>query len=258
MTKPELRLADFTFRGMEIPAKISGLGGEQRLAIQDLVGGGRVIDVMGPCYEDPSWSGFFQGSDAVQRAKYIEYLWKQGQPLLMTWGYYRFTVLIYKFVCEFNQPYWLPYSMVVTIQRNETDPQVTVPPDPILEDVDDMSTDGLEEDPELGFDPATVKSKVDQLKETASKVKDTLSATAAQIKEMKQQVKSVQQEVTTQIASVTNSLSQIATLGGVLPSNPVIRNVTSITQNVTRVNNLAQLEHLHFQAERIDKNLLGV
>jgi hypothetical protein len=52
--------------GLEVPATMS-FGGEQRLAVHELPGGGRVVDALGPQEADVEWTGWFTGSNAVSR-----------------------------------------------------------------------------------------------------------------------------------------------------------------------------------------------
>lgn len=107
-----LVLGGFIFTDYAIPERV-GLGGEHHLVVQRLIGGTRVVDAMGPDDSDISWSGRFQGPDAVAKATSLDQLRKSGAqvPLIVdsqfytvavksfNWDYERFYQILYKITC---------------------------------------------------------------------------------------------------------------------------------------------------------------
>jgi hypothetical protein len=87
-----LVLGPVLFADFEVPERI-GFGGRQQLVIHQLPGGGRVIDALGRDDADISWSGFFSGEDAADRARVVDTLRAQGQPLPLIWDAFYYTVL---------------------------------------------------------------------------------------------------------------------------------------------------------------------
>jgi hypothetical protein len=66
VTTTRITLGGIVFEAFEVPEQIE-FGGRQRMAIHDLPGGGRVIDVLGPTDSDLVFSGIFSGSGAGTR-----------------------------------------------------------------------------------------------------------------------------------------------------------------------------------------------
>ncbi|GAC1332102.1 MAG: hypothetical protein NVSMB20_03130 [Bradyrhizobium sp.] len=94
-----LQLGDMTLTDFELPERIR-FGGRQSIKTHNLPGGARVLDDMG---DDPApidWSGLFLGMDAQSRAVQMDAMRTAGQPVLLSWGQYAFTVMIAD--CEFQ------------------------------------------------------------------------------------------------------------------------------------------------------------
>jgi len=135
-----LTLGDFEFARYEIPEHI-GLGGKQRLAIHELVGGTRIIDAMGGSPKPLEWSGHFVGANALDRALYLDGLRVAGKPLALSWSALAFSVVIETFECDFLRCYRLPYRIVCEVVENRTNP-VTELAGPSIEQLigDDVGT----------------------------------------------------------------------------------------------------------------------
>ena len=120
-----LTLGPILFYGMEVPDKISGIGGKQMLAVHKLPGGNRVIDAMGRDDAPLKWSARFRGSDAETRARLADYLRVQGQPIELAWSSFRYTVVIDEFEADYEQPFEIPYSITCIVVQDETSPLLT-------------------------------------------------------------------------------------------------------------------------------------
>ena len=107
-----LVLGGFTFTDYAIPEQVS-LGGEHKFVVHKLIGGTRVVDAMGPDDSDISWTGRFQGPDAVSKAMALDQLRISGAqvPLIVDsqfrlvgvhkfeWDYQRWYQILYKISC---------------------------------------------------------------------------------------------------------------------------------------------------------------
>jgi hypothetical protein len=113
-----LLLGPVFFLDFEVPERIS-FGGGQRLAIQRLPGGGRVIDAMGRDDADLVWSGIFTGPDAADRARLLDALRVQGAVLPLTWDAFFYSVVIARFEAEYAHANWVPYKLTCTVLRDE-------------------------------------------------------------------------------------------------------------------------------------------
>jgi hypothetical protein len=98
----------------EIPDSIN-IGGAQRIAKLQLVGGARQVQAMGYDQSDKEWSGRFRGSDAFQRAQAVERLCIIGLPVVLNFLTVTLNVLIAEFHADVQrQAYEIPYRIVCT------------------------------------------------------------------------------------------------------------------------------------------------
>jgi len=252
-----LVLGDYTFTRFEIPEKINQ-GGDQKLVIHELVGGDRVIDEMGGQYDPLTWSGMFLGEDALDHAKYINHLRKQGKPLTLKWSEMEYSVIIHRFAYDFMQSYRIPYSITCEV-ITDLSTQVTY----VVIDVDQALKDDMgtvaTASTSLLSDPTTniakVKSNVDKLKDAFNKTRSFVRSTQKTIKETKALIVDAQKEVTQAIATVNNTLQGITTLGGVLPNNSVSKNVAKLGNTAKNTNNAIQLMNLKHTLGNMNKTI---
>lgn len=109
-----LRLGDFTFARGELPESI-GFGASQQLHVHTLVGGARVVDAMGAVPQRQQWSGWFIGPQALARSRFLKRLTEAGQPLVLRYGEFAYTVVIAEFSAEFRAGPNLPYSIALEV-----------------------------------------------------------------------------------------------------------------------------------------------
>jgi hypothetical protein len=122
MNNVVLTLGGVPFQNMEVPEKIS-FGGKQRVTIQNLIGGGRVVGTLGLDDGDISFSGIFSGSDAVQRAQLLDAARAMGAPLPLVWEGFFYTVIVEDFTAEYRKPNLIPFSINCVVV---SDPLATV------------------------------------------------------------------------------------------------------------------------------------
>jgi hypothetical protein len=106
-----------TLEAFEIPATIA-FGGKQHLAVHDLPGGGRVIDVLGGTDTDITFSGIISGSDADTRAQLLDALRISGATIPLSWGEQFFLVIISEANFNYRKPWWIPYQLRCVVQSN--------------------------------------------------------------------------------------------------------------------------------------------
>jgi hypothetical protein len=112
----------FEFTGLEQPQSLSS-GGEQRLAIHEMVGGQRVIDAMGVSLSDIGFGGIFtDGANATDRAGYLQNLMTTGASQILAWDVYRFRGLIRSFHANFESFWRIPYQLTFTPSESLSDP----------------------------------------------------------------------------------------------------------------------------------------
>jgi hypothetical protein len=118
MSDIALLLGPVAFQDFELPANIT-FGGEQRLAVHRLAGGGRVIDTLGRDDAEITFSGIFSGPDATLRARTLDGLRAGGTPLPLTWDIFFYTVVIRCFEADYRTGWWIPYHLACTVLRDE-------------------------------------------------------------------------------------------------------------------------------------------
>lgn len=114
-------LGDFLFDDFEIPESLQ-FGGQQSLAVHQLIGGGRVVDCMGSVPSEISWSGYFLGLTSIERARYLQNLMQQGQVLNFLYFDFNYDVVISQFVANLEQSYKIPFSITLTVVNDNTTP----------------------------------------------------------------------------------------------------------------------------------------
>jgi len=114
MSFPAVMLGSVAFADFEVPESIR-FGGAQKLAVHRLPGGARVIDAMGRDDADLTWSGFFTGATAADRARLVDQMRAQGDQLALIWDAFCYNVVIRRFDVEYRNPFWLPYRIICTV-----------------------------------------------------------------------------------------------------------------------------------------------
>lgn len=119
MSNVVVTLGGVSFQDFEVPEKIS-FGGTQRLAVQELIGGGRVVDALG--YDDGEirFSGIFAGSDAAQRAQTLDTARAAGAVLALFWDQYFYNVVIAEFAADYEKPWWIPFALRCIVASDPT------------------------------------------------------------------------------------------------------------------------------------------
>lgn len=109
-TQQSVVLGSVTLRGFEVPEQIV-FGGGQRLAVHELIGGGRVIDTLGAAAEEIEFSGVFSGPDAALRVQSLDAARAAGLALPLSWGDFSYSVIIAELSVHYQKPWWVPYAL---------------------------------------------------------------------------------------------------------------------------------------------------
>ncbi|GAB0116895.1 hypothetical protein [Acidisoma sp. 7E03] len=104
-------------QSFEVPAVIH-FGGRQRLAVHDLPGGGRVIDVMGGADDDIVFGGVISGDNADTRAQLLDALRISGASVPLSWGEQYFIVIVAEARFDYCKPWWIPYQLRCVVRSN--------------------------------------------------------------------------------------------------------------------------------------------
>jgi hypothetical protein len=252
--KPDtsLILGDFLFARFEIPEKI-GFGGDHKLAVHELVGGQRVIDAMGRSDAPLEWSGILTGPTALERARYLDNLRVAGKELLLTWSEFSYFVIVQSFRCSFERAYKLPYTITCIVVEDATSPVKTI----ASPGVDEAMRDDMTSATTLGTSIGDVELSglLATLDTAISAVSSFATVAQSTINSVLQPLAAVQTRVGILLESVGNTVTNVTTLGGILPNNPISQQATNLLGQVNAMQQLPVLYNLRAVTGRMVGNL---
>lgn len=247
-----LVLGDFIFSSFEIPREIP-FGGEQRLAVKQLVGGQRIVDAMGRNDRAPEWSGIFMGKGAIDRARYLDSFRVDGIARGLTWGALSYLVIVREFHPDYRRQYEIPYRIVCEVVSDLTQPATQNPTPPIDAAIaGDMFT---AQTLSGGIGDSSLSSLMGGLNAAISAVSTFAHATQSVIAGVLQPLAAVQSRVGILITSGNSTLANLTTFGGVLPGNPASRSAQALSQQVANVTQLNSLYGMRAAIGRMGGNL---
>lgn len=252
MTDFTLTLGGIVFQGFEVPDEIRGFGGEQMLVVNQLPGGRRIIDAMGPAEAPREWSGRFRGENALPRARALDALRKAGQRVTLSLGDIRETVTIHSFTYSVQRFYEVPYSISLEVVTDDT--SSTTPT------VDEMMTSDNATAQTLGASvgDGELSGLLGTLDSAISGVSSFATAAQSTIQSVLDPIAAVQARVSTLIASAENALGSVTTLGGLVPNNPISTLAASLTGQANAMTQVSSLYDLQSTAGRMSANLGAV
>ena len=134
-----LTLGGLDLDGFEVPASVR-FGGAQRAAVHKLLGGGRVIDVMGRADKALSWSGILSGADAGDRARTFDAMRVAGGVLALAWDAFCYDVVITLLDLDYCNPWWITYKIECTVLSDLAQSALVQAPDVVSSILADLSS----------------------------------------------------------------------------------------------------------------------
>lgn len=255
-----LVLEDFAFSGLEIPSRIN-FGGKQSLAVHRLVGGQRVIDAMGDDPSAISWAGLHVGTEALARSRYLDFLRKQGKQLTLSWSEFIYTVIVSSYqarMIEKQGDSWhrIEYTIACEVVQ-QIDQPVTQAPQPdadyaIGQDMNDASSlAGQIGDGTLSSLIGTLDTAIKAVSSFATATTDTLNSVLGPLA-------AVQSRVQVLIGSAANAAANAATLGGVVPHNPLAAQAAALSSQAASMQQYPLLVNLQSTVARMQANVAAV
>lgn len=244
----------FIFAETEVPTKIP-FGGDQALAMHRLPGGARVVDSMGRDDMPLEWSGVFVGRDALSRARMLDDMRVDGLRLWLSWSELSFFVVIKSFKADFEQKFQIPYSISCLVVQDITRPASGAQARIDDEMSSDMATANIL-GAQVGDD--TLTGLLGTLGGAISSVSSFAQAAQSTINGVLAPIAAVTGQVQTLIASVGNTIANVTTLGGILPSNPISQQAAKLTSQVAAMTQLPVLYQLNSVVGRMGSNLASV
>lgn len=250
-----LIVGDVEFTGLEVPESVT-VGAKQQLVVHKLIGGKRVVDVMGVDYDNMSWSGWMTGATAWDRVTELETLRDLGNPLTFNMDGYYFSVLIQSFSARFEHVYRRNYTIdLLVIARLDA---------PITTNVLSGTLDALinsDVGEALGLssiiDSGAVSTAIAAVKDAVSQVQGFANATIDTVQTVIRPLVAAQAVVQSVISQVGASINDITTLGGLIPGNPVSTAANNVLRQSYALTQLAPLYQMQSVLERMQKNVLA-
>jgi hypothetical protein len=256
-------LGNIEFVGLEVPESATPGAGTQQTVIHKLVGGKRTVDVLGVDYDNLSWSGWMVGATAGARVKELETMRDTGNAVDLNIGEYYFSVVVAKFAARFEHQYRRNYTIeLVVVDRLDapvTKNALSGSLDALINS-DVAKSSGLAD--MLHSDSVTsavsgVKSAIATVKTAVSQVQDFANATIDSVQSVIRPIVAAQQFVQAAISEVGASVSDITTLGGLIPGNPVSNAANNLLRQATSMTQLAPLYQMQGVLGRLQKNVLS-
>lgn len=247
----KLQLGSVKFEGLAMPQRIV-IGGSQRLAVHELVGGARVVDALGRQDAALAWSGRFQGADAVDQANALDALRVAGTVVDLTWHRYKYSVIVEQFTADFEQWYEVPYRISCLV----VSAGALAPPVPAQDANAAIASDAAKANAlakQVG-DPK-LEGLMGPLNDAMKQVQDFARATRAQVQSVLQPLAVVRAQVTMLVASATNAAGNLAGVGGFLPTNPAAQAVNRLGSQLASYTQLPVLNQLQAVTGRLAINV---
>jgi hypothetical protein len=250
-----LIVGDFEFSGLEVPESVT-VGGKQQLVVHKLVGGKRVVDVMGVGYDNMSWSGWFTGATAGDRVTELETLRDLGNPLTFNMDGYYFSVVIQHFSARFDFVYRRYYTIDLLVIARLDSP---ITGNALSGTLDALINSDVGEALGLSsvIDSGEVSTGVNAVKDAVSQVQGFANATIDTVQTVIRPLVATQAIVQSVISQVAGSINDITTLGGLIPGNPVSTSANNVLRQADALTQLAPLYQMQSVLERLQKNVLA-
>lgn len=252
-TVTRLMLGEFEFMEFEVPERIT-IAGRHKTVQHQLIGGRRIIDVLGTEYEPLTWSGIITGSQAGERVSALERMRDAGHPVVLTLDDYRFTVVITAFSPVYEFVWRRPYTIEVAVVSNDGSP-----------DKVDALTGALRGliDSDLGralglanlINIDAVTQAVKDLHQAVQRVADFAHATVVQIQAVVRPLIAARNIIQHELALLEAAAGEITSLGGLVPGNPISQTVSNLLQQVDHTTRIPSLYRLQDVLGRLNKNV---
>lgn len=252
-TATRLILGNFEFLDFEIPEHLS-IPGRQKTVTHQMIGGKRVIDVLGVEYDAFSWSGIITGANSGDRVTALEAMRDAGNPITLTLDSYNFTVVITSFTPVFEYVYRRPFTIEVAIvERNDSPLRV----DALTGALDALINGDIGTAVGLSgtVDISSVTAAVNTVQTAVSAVTDFAHATVQTVQTVVRPIVAAQAIISQSISQLEASASEITTLGGLVPGNPISKTISNILTQADLTTRTPALYQMQSVLSRLNKNV---
>lgn len=138
-----MRLGELLFNGAEVPESVNG-GGDQVIARNQLIGGKRIDQALGPDDADIKFNGLFRGILALVRVRYLENLRRTGEEVDFTYSFFSYRVIVKSFSWNLKQAYQTYYEITLEVIKDLTLPVTVAIPISISDAMQTAFTEALD------------------------------------------------------------------------------------------------------------------
>lgn len=252
MVDTYLQLGDFVFSNLEIPESLI-LGGSQRIAVHDFVGGARTVQAMGSNHAPIAWQGLMLGASALDRAKYLDFLRVQGQALQLAVFDSNYTVVIEHFEFRVERFYKVQYSIGVVVVSDNAQPVSAIAPSgfdaAIGADCSLMSQLGA------SIGDIGLTSAIGGVVSAVGAVSSFASATTSTINGVLTAVAGVSSTVGTLTSVARNAMGAASVLGGLIPGGPIALSAANLVSQASAAVQYPILQNIGNLATRVTRNV---
>lgn len=264
----------FTFTGAEVPEEIA-FGGAQLLDVEKMIGGRRVVNAMGADDMPLEWSGLFLYSSALQRARFLDSVRREGLLCTLSWDSLLYWVTIAEFRANYKYPFKIPYSIRFEVVQDLT---ATVDSVPAITPAQSLATDMARMNTLSNcIGDSTLNGLAGNLQSAMSAVTSAVQPIANGLKAVTsfvagvancadQVVKAVESSVASMVAPlaavaahvqslIANAEQTMATGSGVLPGLPASTVIYSALAQTNAAVQLPELYELQSICTRMQVNL---
>lgn len=244
---------EFAFAGVEQPEHMNP-SVEQRLAVHDLVGGARTIDAMGASLGNLTWTGLFvDGSNATDKAGYLDNLAKTGASQIVSWDAYRFRGVVRSFTADFQSFWRVGYQIVFTPSEDLATPITSTAG---LDINATMSADLASANTYAGaVNDTTLTGQMSALSTAIGNVSTLAHAAPSLIASIVQPVQAALNRVQTLITTLGGGLDTLTTFGGL--STGYAGGAAALTNLSTLSTQVTALYSLRNVLGRMSQNVLA-
>lgn len=219
-------LGDFEFSGTEIPEVIA-VGGSQRTAVHELIGGIRIIDCMGRADSALELAGLLRGTAAVARARYLDTLRIQGTAQALTWSEYSYSVIVSDFKADYQRSYQIPFHLTLTVVADLANLTTSLTPDSIdtVMTQDSASVTSLA----AGIPDSLLSTLLAALNTAIAAVASFANVAQSVINSVLQPLVALQSRVLVLLSISAKTLASVTSFGGVLANVPAAVSAQALT-----------------------------
>ncbi|CAN7329592.1 hypothetical protein LJR084_001928 [Variovorax sp. LjRoot84] len=252
MVDTVLLLGPFEFSNLEVPESLT-LGGAQSLAKHKFPGGARNVQALGPDHAPISWGGLMLGETALDRAKGLDFLRIQGNPLSLTFFDSTYTVVIERFEYTVERYYKVGYRITLEVVSDDSQPVQDIPPSGFDTAIQADSDWMMGMAPEIG--DSLLTSAISTLDSVVGRVGSFAAAGLSTISGVLGAISAVSSRVTVLTAGVQNTVNSVGVIGGVLPNMPLPAQISTMASQVLATAQYPMLLNIGSVATRMGRNV---